>query len=463
MNNMTYNLRSQSGQAVMTVVVLALFISLTGFIGFSQMALSESRASYQIYTSEKSYFLSEAGSEDLMYRIKNNLSYTSPETIGLDGGTTTVTVTIIGQSREIVSSSSVSGYVRKSKAVLQVGEGTIFSYGVQSGKGGFWMENNSTLNGSVYTSGDIWGDNTPTITGDAFAASTSRIYDMPVIQGNARAHSIENSVISKNATTTTSIVSSTIGRHAYAEKIGHSTIGWNAYYTNLIGSSTVGWSQFSGFPQPADLPIIDFPIPDSQILLWEEAAEAGGVHTSPCPYTISSGTTTIGPLKINCDLTISNTAGVVMTGPIWVSGDFSIKNSAIVAVDPSYGAQSEALVVDNATNRLTSSKGTIENSSKLVGSGTTGSYLIMVSMNSSTESGGGEVAIEPKNNNNGSIYYAPHGEILLQNSTAIKEATAYRIHMKNSASVTYETGLNNVEFSVGPQGGYVIERWHEVE
>jgi len=48
-----------------------------------------------------------------------------------------------------------------------------------------------------------------------------------------------------------------------------------------------------------------------------------------------------------------------------------------------------------------------------------------------------------------------------EDSTALKEASAYQLHIKNSATVTYETGLASVNFA-GPSGSFDILTWLEV-
>jgi hypothetical protein len=59
--------------------------------------------------------------------------------------------------------------------------------------------------------------------------------------------------------------------------------------------------------------------------------------------------------------------------------------------------------------------------------------------------------------------YAPHGELTLQNSADLRQITAYKIRLKNTANVTYETGLISTLFSSGPGGSWSIEDWQEVE
>ena len=88
----------------------------------------------------------------------------------------------------------------------------------------------------------------------------------------------------------------------------------------------------------------------------------------------------------------------------------------------------------------------------------------MLSQNKDAEQGGSEQAIDVKNSVNGDLLvYAGHGEIRLQNSINVKEVSAYRIRLKNSAEVRYETGVASLIFTAGPTGGYTLDKWREVE
>ena len=120
------------------------------------------------------------------------------------------------------------------------------------------------------------------------------------------------------------------------------------------------------------------------------------------------------------------------------------------------------MIADNPSDRLTSSKAKITNSAEFFGAGL-GSYILVVSQNESAENGGSEKAIEVENSANGDLLiYASHGEILLQNSVSLKEVTGYKIRIKNSAEVIYETGIASLLFTSGPSGGFSIDSWLEI-
>ncbi len=190
----------------------------------------------------------------------------------------------------------------------------------------------------------------------------------------------------------------------------------------------------------------------------------GGIISSPCPYKITN-TVTIGPKKIACDLEISGTNyTITLAGNVWVAGDIEISNSPTIKVASSFGNKGVAIIADKPSNQTTSSKISLENSAIFEGSGSPGSYVMFISQNRSAESGGSEVAINVKNTVSGALLvYAGHGEISLENSINLREVTAYRIRLKNTAQVVYETGIANLLFNSGPSGGYEILDWKEIE
>lgn len=457
----THNL--EHGQAALIGVIFFLIIATAFAIGFTALAFQESATARRQLNAKQSYYLAEAGAEDVAYRLQTNKQVGALETLIIDGETVTTTLTTPSPGiKQILASGDVSLNIRKVRINLQTAPGASFNYGVQVGNGGLTMQNTSSVVGSVYSNGSITGNNSPTITGDAFAAGISIIDDIATINGNAHAYAISDGTVGKNASSTTALSNVTIGKHAHANTISGSTITENAYYQTSITSSTVGGTQYSGVLAPVSLPVLPMPITDAQIDGWQTAAAAGGIISSPCPYKPANGTF-LGPIKITCDVEIDGTKIITITGPIWITGNLDIKNSAHMNLAASYAGNSEIIVVNDPANRLTSSKITVQNSAQINGSGTTGSYVLVISQNNSAESGGGETAIDIKNTSNAPVYYAPHGKIEIQNNTTLKEVTAYSLSIKNSAQVTYESGLANIYFSSGPSGGWDIDTWREVE
>lgn len=228
--------------------------------------------------------------------------------------------------------------------------------------------------------------------------------------------------------------------NAHANTITGSTVDKDAYYQTLT-SSTVTGTEYPGSIDPGPQ---DFPFADSQIADLKTAATNGGTHTGS--ITLDDASDALGPEKIVGDLTITNGAVLTMTGTLYVTGNLDIDNNAIVRLDSGYGSSSGGFVVDGKIN--------ISNNVTFQGSGTAGSYVMLITTNSSLDSD--SPAMELSNNSANSIFYAPNGLVEVGNNATMKEITAFKLHLDNNASVTYESGLANVNFSSGPGASWIL-------
>jgi len=423
--------KSQNGQAIIIVVVFFLLISLTIVIGVMSPVVRETKIAHDFTTSREGYFAAEALNEDIIYRLANNLIVQPAESLTLNGSTATATISDVLGAKQIIVTGNRSNLIRRTKTLLSYSTGSAFFYGVQSGEGGFVMENSSSVKGSLFSNGPVSGSGSSEVQGDVISGGPTGLIDGIHSTSSAYAHTIQNSQIDKDA-----------------------------HYQAISGTLVGGVS----YPGSVDQATGTLPISDSEVADWESAAAAGGTISSPCPYRITSNTT-IGPKKITCDLEIDGTNIVVnLAGPLWVTGNISFSNSPDIKVSAGLGNKSVVIIADKPTNRLTSSQIEVTNSTEFFGSGFPNSYVLLLSQNNSVETGGSEVAIDVANSTKGALLvYAGHGEIMLQNSVSLKEITAYRIRLKNSTEVIYETGLANLLFSAGPGGGYNIQSWEEIQ
>lgn len=420
----------REGQALFTAVIFFLFISSAAVLSLATSAAKSSKISLDLLNSKKSYFLTEANSEDVVYRILKGKNYSSQEVLGLDGFFATTTITSNGQEQNIEAQGSVTSNIRKIKIGLTAGTGRVgFHYGVQVGSGGVEMENSSSVSGNIYSNGPIEGAGSNLIRGDAVSAGAS------------------GSITGVHATSS-----------AYSHTISNSLIDKDAYYQTISGTIVGG----ALHPNSPDQPLRDMPISDDIIDGWEAAATSTIIN-SPCPYIIDDDAE-LGPVKINCDLTIRGSPTITLNGTIWVKGNITIENTATIRINSALGKKSIALIADNPANRLTSSKIDLKNSATFQNSGTEGSYILFISRNTSSESGGEESCIVIENSASGDVLlYGPHCEILLKNSVNLREVTAYKVHLQNTANVIYESGLASLLFETGPSGSYSIDTWREIK
>ena len=429
------NLRNtlNAGQAMMIAVIFFMAVSITMIFGLVGPVVRQQVIVRDLAVSRQSYFLAEAGVEDVVYRLKTGKAVSSTEVLNLNGSSVTVTTADTLDGKEITAVADVRDLTRKLKTNIVLGSGVSFHFGVQAGNGGLILENTSSVSGNVYSNGSVTG-----------GGPTNNFIRGSVVSGGP------NGLVN-NLHATSSV---------FAHTISNAIIDGNAYYQSISGSTVLG----TLYPNSPDQATSTLPIPDSQIEDWKQVALSGGVISSPCPYKINDAVT-IGPKKITCDLEISgNNYTITLAGNIWVEGDIVVKNSPTIRVASSFGNKGVAVIADKPSDPNYSGKISLENSVIFEGSGTFGSHVMFISQNRSAESGGVGVAIDVKNTVSGDLLvYAGHGEITLENNINLKEVAAYKIRLKNTAEVIYETGITNLLFDSGPSGSYEILSWEEIE
>lgn len=430
MKKNTYN----QGQVIILNTILFLAISLLLINGVAYPIISHYSATQGLIQSKQAFFLADSATNEALYRLKNNKTIGSTENITLASSTATINIADTSYGKTVTVTSPGNTYQRNIQLDLTLGTGISFHYGIQSGRGGFILQNNSTVTGNVFSSGTVVG-NGNTIYGDVISASSTGLISGIKSTGSIYAHTLQNS---------------TAGKDAYY------------YSAGTIDSYTSSHVTGTKYPGSIDQPTVELPISDDQIATWEADAEAGGTATcSGGTYSITASTI-IGPLKIPCNLNISGSPTVTISGAIWVKGNITIQNNAILKMDPALGAQNVAIIADDPANRLTGSLISIQNNASFQNSGTAGSFVFMISQNNSAENGGSVNAITLSNNTTALVAYAAHGLIPLSNNISLKEVTAYKITLQNNANVIYDTGLPNTLFEAGPGGGYNVVDWTEI-
>jgi hypothetical protein len=229
--------------------------------------------------------------------------------------------------------------------------------------------------------------------------------------------------------------------NAYAHTVNSSTIAGTNYCQTGTGNNK---SCNTTLPDPTQ---VAMPISDQNILDWQSEAEAGGTHSGD--YTVNDTSASLGPKKITGNLSVNNNADLTVTGTLWVQGNVDISNNADVSLSSSYGTSEGVIIVDGTVN--------IENNAVFAGSGSAGSYLMVLSTSTSTS------AITLSNNGGAVILYAANGTVNLGNNAGAKALNGKYINLNNNAVIVYDVGLANSNFVNGPTGGWNIEGWAEVK
>jgi|SRR3989344_1135845 len=418
MKNLKFKLKilnQENGYVISIITIFVLIIMLSVALSMSSLIFYRQKISTNSVKSTQAYYASEAGIEDALMLLRDDPQMTSISyDLNVGDVTTSVTIpSIISGSRVIISQGNANNLRRNIQTVYSLDStGTSFHYGAQVGAGGLLMNNGSVIQGNVFSNGNITGSGT--INNNVIIAGNGNSITDTYVVGDVLAYSCLSSASVKNLTYVTG------GTKTCTVRPGGAT----STQSNEIAS------------QP-------LPISQTQIDDWKAEALSGGTSGS---VTVS-GTQSLGPKQINGNLTLNNNATLKVTGTLYVTGTINLNNGSILKLETTYGSLSGVVISDN--------KITLNNNSSTLGSGQSGSHLLMLSTNTD------DAAIKINNNSVGSIFYTSVGGIELNNNSQVKELTGYKIKLNNNAVISYETGLQNILFTDGPGGSWKVVSWVE--
>lgn len=434
---------SEAGFGLVGAIVLSTALLLVA-TALMTVVLSGFRYQHRAYLATKATSIAEGGADYAIYKLNQpGSTYTGETDTSFGGGSYDVQVVNVNSTTKQVTvtatvSSGIRPLVRKIRLTLSStpSDQASFNYGVQVGAGGLEMSNSSKIVGNVYSNGNAAATNSAYVVGDLWVAgSAGTISGFRGSGGSCSTSDSSGCGIQKSGPTSSD-------GNAHAHTITGSDIQRDAYYQSISSSTVVGTSH----PGSEDPPTTALPISDEQIAEWKSEAGAGGSQGS---FSQNSGTWSLGPKKIDGDLTLSNTAVLNLTGALWVTGQINVSGSAVVQADSSFGQNGTILAADG--------KITLSNSSVLRGSGDPKSYLLTLSTAALNP------AIVIQNSAKNDILYTSQGWIEIGNSSSLKEITGYGLRIKNSATVTYDQGLASASFTTGPGGRWAVTAWQELK
>ncbi len=169
------------GQVFIVVLILVTAAAALNIVFFNYVA-DEIKISGREIRETQVVNLAEAGIDKALYELNKNSSWATSGEIVLGGGSFEVAATSTGvlSNQKVIES---IGYIpnktsvvtkKKIRVIAYIsGEQFGFKYAAQSGNGGLYMDNNTTLKGNIHTNGSIECKNTNNqITGDASAVET---------------------------------------------------------------------------------------------------------------------------------------------------------------------------------------------------------------------------------------------------------------------------------------------------
>lgn len=452
------NFYDNRGQTMLILAIIFMAVTLTITLGLTSPIVRQFKIVGDLEMSKKSYFTAESGGEDAYYRIKNLLPTSFPSTFSMDGGSALIEVSTIGSNeQEILSRGNFNDHIRTVVKDITVTDGFSFNFAIQVGIGGLEMHNNSSVIGNVYSSGVVRSTSNGTrIYGDVVSSGADGLVDAVNATGTVYAHEIMGG--------------SKICGDAHYQVIDSTSLSFLNNPTTGASSPCVSpLSPGTAYPNSSNQPDAQMPIPDSLLDQWETDALAGGIINTPCPYQITSGTVTIGPIRIDCDVTVSgNGTTVILAGAVWINGSLTVNNNPKFKVADTVGNKSVPLITRSVSNPTGSGRIILNNNPEFYGSETNGvpnpdSYVMFISRNTSNFTGGSVIAASAGNNVAGNLlFYAPYGEIELSNNVLLRGITAYKLTLRNNTQARYNVGLAQPLFTSGPGGAWKIKRWKEI-
>jgi hypothetical protein len=235
---------------------------------------------------------------------------------------------------------------------------------------------------------------------------------------------------------------------AWSYEVKNSTIAGTAY-------CQAGSSNNKSCDTSRTVPVQQaYPVSDGNISEWKaEATSAGATSTQ----SYGTGTHSLGPTKINGDLSLGGGGILNLEGTIYVTGNIVVNGGGIIRVNPSLSNKSVVLLAD----------GTIKSNGggQFQGSGTSGSYIMLITTSSCPTGTGcsGDNAVDISGGAGAVVINAQNGTLSFSGGAQAKQATAYKIQMDGGSTVTYESGLVNPAFNSGPSGAWNVSSWKEVE
>lgn len=230
-----------------------------------------------------------------------------------------------------------------------------------------------------------------------------------------------------------------IGGNAYSHSLSNLAISKSAYYQTIQNTTAANYFPNSADPSPQVLPISS-----ANIQEWQTDAAANGLingDVTGCPSLLLSG-------KYTGSFTPSNGCTITVDSPIWFTGNATLGNNVTLNLNPVYGAASGVFMVDGQVS--------LGNGNKVQGSGTSGSYLFMISNFDSKDDPDSRDAITFLNQANSGIVYTNLGSVNVANNNNLTTATGWKLVLGNGAIVSYDQGLAGSFFTSGPSGSYSI-------
>lgn len=248
---------------------------------------------------------------------------------------------------------------------------------------------------------------------------------------------------------------STLGGSTYVGGVYVGTTGSDiAWAHTVIGASVTGdlYCQTGSYnnkacnvsksdPTPQPMPLSDANIQD-----WKDDAAIGGTISGD--YHVGWAGATLGPKVITGNLLVDGGGTLTVSGTLYIHGNITLTGGGKIVLAASYGNTNGAIVSDGYV--------VLNGGSTFAGSGQSGSYPFLITTSACPVAPGcsGNNAISLSGGAGTVAIIAQDGNILINGGSALKEVTGKQITMSGGATLIYDSGLVNANFTSGPGGSW---------
>ena len=446
-------MNKKRGQAVLMIVFGLGAVGVLVAVAFAKLGPRSILRQQILSDSEKAYYASESGIEELMIRLRSHHNFGNEWDMSYeldDGSVFYATISGDINTRVATSTGRFADFTRRLEVkVASSSSKTSFLFAVQSGSGGFELEGNTEIRGldgaagNVYTNGDILGASLSS--GNSGSKVLGDIWAVGKISG-LNGDSSGGVYISGTAAANELLRCEVVGDVEAPAPPG-------------------GGCNYGGSYVVIEAPVV-LPMEAIDIDFWKQQAVGSSTFVGDCVISSSGGPTDcsgaekeLGSVKIEGDLLVNSNTDFTLTGPVWVEGDLTIESNVNIDVAESLGSEGVVMVVDYPSDQF--GKGKIEVASNVNFSQTSEGGPAMLVTTNNEDDCSAIPAVKAASNTESVVFSAPDGCVFFESNSLVRGVLAKKVHLSRNSVIEYDPRLATVILTTG-LGGWEVTGFREI-
>lgn len=418
------------GQASLVMILLIGLVAITSAIASSTLSVSNVQIEETIHASDQAWYAAWAGVDEMMLRLRAKQDFSSPYLLSLTlGGGATASASIEGDSNQktVKSSGYAAGMIKNLEVKVTASSSKAsFIYAIQAGVGGIDLEGQTVVRGSNNTSGNIYSNGAirgkSTSSGNSGSRILGGVWAVDYV-GGLDSPSTGGVYIQKNAWANSLSACRVVG-----------DVKAPAPPSNCPYSGT--------FTLSAAPPAI--PLASVDVDYWKNQAQAGSIWNGDCiidgsSLDCSSGSGSLGSIKIVGNLIVPSGTDLTFTGPVWITKDFTIDSNNIFYTAESVDKNSIVIVASSPDNPATEGR-IITSSNVSFLRNSQGAGLIFISENTTDECSGNP-SIKTSSNTATVVFVALSGCVHINSNSVLSGILAKRIYVENNSTIEFDPSM----------------------